>query len=115
MLERRFVRPRRVREPAQFTDELQRRCAEFSSDGGKLFRSIFRGLIDGSTIRGEWLDVRSAHGFGGDTNMGTLTLELDGTLISLSGFQQVSSTGGWRQKPVIENTAICRAMMISPS
>lgn len=66
-----------------------------SGDQGQSFTNIFRGEIDGDIIKGEWLDVRTANGFKGDTNRGELTLELDGTLKSLSSFRQVSSTGGF--------------------
>jgi len=37
--------------------------------------------------------LRNAHGFGGDTNKGTLTLQLIGALTSLSGFKRVAATG----------------------
>jgi hypothetical protein len=66
-----------------------------SSDGGHSFTNVYRGVISGSTITGDWLDVRTAHGFGGDTNKGTLTLQLIGTLTSLSGFKRVAATGGF--------------------
>ena len=69
-----------------------------SSDGGRSFTNVFRGEIKGTTITGEWLDVRSAGGFKGDTNRGTLTLRLVGTLTALSGFNKVSDTGGFGGK-----------------
>ena len=65
-----------------------------SGDGGQSFTNVFRGVIDGDTITGEWLDVHNAHGFHGDTNRGTLTLQLDGALTALFGFNKVSETGG---------------------
>ena len=66
-----------------------------SGDGGQSFTNVFRGVIDGDTITGEWLDVHNAHGFHGDTNRGTLMLQLDGALTALFGFNKVSETGGF--------------------
>lgn len=84
-----------------------------SSDGGHSFTNVYRGVISGSTITGDWLDVRTAHGFGGDTNKGTLTLQLIGTLTSLSGFKRVAATGGfggsrWSFPVTIRDDALLR-------
>ena len=66
-----------------------------STDGGRSFTNVFKGVVDGSTITGDWADVRNANGFQSNTNKGTLTLQLDGTLKSLFGFSKVSATGGF--------------------
>ena len=64
-------------------------------DGGQSFTNVFRGVINGNTITGEWMDVRNANGFKGETNKGTLTLQLIGTLTALGAFTKVSDTGGF--------------------
>jgi len=59
-----------------------------SGDDGQTWTNVFRGVLNGSTITGDWTDVR------GEINNGTLTLELDGTLTALRGFRK---TGGSRE------------------
>jgi hypothetical protein len=66
-----------------------------SKDGGRSFTNVFKGVVNGSTITGDWADVRNANGFQSSTNKGTLTLQLDGTLNNLFGFRKVSATGGF--------------------
>ena len=66
-----------------------------SADGGQSFKNVYRGEINGNTITGEWMDVQNANGFHGDTNRGTLTLQLEGDLQHLFAFNKVSDTGGF--------------------
>jgi len=60
---------------------------------GPGFTNVFRGVINGNTITGEWSDV--LHTGGGSGGFGTLSLQLDGTLAALNGFHKLSDTGGF--------------------
>jgi hypothetical protein len=61
-----------------------------SADEGKTWTNVFRGVYNGKTISGEWVDVK---GWQKGGNVGTITLELIGTDKALSGFKKVGATG----------------------
>jgi hypothetical protein len=64
-----------------------------SSDGGKTWTNVFRGVINGNTIDGEWADVLAAHE---DANAGhgTLKLRIIGAIGSgVDGFEKIGATG----------------------
>jgi len=66
-----------------------------SADGGRQWMHVFKGVLDGNTITGEWVDVHVAGGWAVDRNQGTLTLRLIGERTALKGFTRVSETGGF--------------------
>jgi hypothetical protein len=66
-----------------------------SADGGTQWTHVFKGVLNGNTITGEWVDVSKQTWTPGAASRGTLTLELIGQRTALKGFRRVAETGGF--------------------
>lgn len=65
-----------------------------SADGGKQWTNVFRGVISGDTIDGEWTDLFSAVKENGSQGHGTLKLKIIGKIGNgVDGFQVIGGTG----------------------
>lgn len=65
-----------------------------SGDGGKSFTNVFRGVINGNTIDGEWTDLMSSAHENADQGHGTLKLRIIGAVGSgVDGLEKIGGTG----------------------
>jgi len=64
-----------------------------SGDGGKTWTNVFRGVIAGNVINGEWADVLAAHERP-NGGIGTLQLKIIGAIgKGVDGFEKIGATG----------------------
>jgi hypothetical protein len=62
-----------------------------SSDNGLTFTNVFKGIIQGTTIVGDWADV----GLGSTHSGGTLTVQITGSNFAKISLSKISQTGGF--------------------
>jgi hypothetical protein len=64
-----------------------------SSGGGKTWTNVFRGIITGDTIDGEWTDLIAAHEHG-SSGHGTLKLKIIGKIGNgVDGLERIGASG----------------------
>jgi len=65
-----------------------------SGDGGRTWTNVFRGVISGDTIDGEWTDLLSGVQENGNQGHGTLKLKIIGKIgVGVDGFERIGATG----------------------